>query len=154
MIDEFPGYGVKCISKLQSHCANMTFANKSRFDKILQQVTHKGGESAMKYIKIFQNSQDLLFSVGNTYFDNQLMHLFLDNSHQGGKYTAKIASHQAELRKEEQFTDRKYLSITYIQIDYLNLDRSSGSDINNERANPVQTKCTFCGGANHSSVFL
>ena len=28
LIDEFPGDGVKCISKLQSHCANITFAEK------------------------------------------------------------------------------------------------------------------------------
>ena len=28
LIDEFPEDGVKCISKLQSHCANMTFSEK------------------------------------------------------------------------------------------------------------------------------
>ena len=28
LISEFPRYGVKCISKLQSHCANMTFSEK------------------------------------------------------------------------------------------------------------------------------
>ena len=28
LIAEFPGYGIKCIEKLQSHCANMTFAEK------------------------------------------------------------------------------------------------------------------------------
>ena len=28
LIAEFPKDGVKCIEKLQSHCANMTFANK------------------------------------------------------------------------------------------------------------------------------
>ena len=37
----------------------MTFADKSRYDRIFQQVTHKEGESAMTYIKRFQNSQDL-----------------------------------------------------------------------------------------------
>ena len=26
LISEFPGYGVKFISKIQSHCANMTFS--------------------------------------------------------------------------------------------------------------------------------
>ena len=31
------------------------------------------------------------------------------------------------------------------------MDISSGLGINNERANTVQTKCTFCGGANHST---
>ena len=43
LIAEFPKYGIKCIEKLQSHCANMTFAEKSRYDRTFQQVTHKGG---------------------------------------------------------------------------------------------------------------
>ena len=34
----------------------MTFADKSRYDKMFQQVTHKGGEYKMNYIKIFQNA--------------------------------------------------------------------------------------------------
>ena len=59
----------------------MTFAYKSRYDRIFQQVTHKGGESAMNYIKIFQNAQALSFSVGNTYSEDKLMHTFLDNFH-------------------------------------------------------------------------
>ena len=59
LINEFPGYGVKCIAKIQSNCANISFSGKSRYDRIFQQVTHKGGESAMKYIKIFQTAQDL-----------------------------------------------------------------------------------------------
>ena len=33
LISEFPKYGLKCIEKLQSHCANMTFADKSRYDR-------------------------------------------------------------------------------------------------------------------------
>ena len=45
----------------------MTFSDKSGYDRILQQVTNKGGESEMNYIKIFKNSQDLSDSVGNTY---------------------------------------------------------------------------------------
>ena len=28
LIAQFPKYGIKCIEKLQSHCANMTFAEK------------------------------------------------------------------------------------------------------------------------------
>ena len=51
LISEFPGDGVKCIAKLQSHCANMTFSDKSRFDRIFQKVIHKGGELEMNYIK-------------------------------------------------------------------------------------------------------
>ena len=52
------------------------------------------------------------------------MHTFLENFHQGGKYSAQIASHHAELRKEEKFTDQKYLSILSLQNDDLNLDSS------------------------------
>ena len=53
---------------------------------------------------------------------------------------AHIASHHVELRREKFCTDQKYLSIQYLQTDYLNLDRSSGYEINNERANIVNTK--------------
>ena len=45
LIAEFPGDGIKCIEKLQSHCANLDFSEKSRHDIIFQQVTHKGRES-------------------------------------------------------------------------------------------------------------
>ena len=79
------------------------------------------------------------------------MHIFLDNFHQGGKYAAQIAIHQEELRREGKFTDQKYLSITSLQTDYLNLYTSSGSGRNNKRENLVQKKCTFCGVANHSA---
>ena len=74
------------------------------------------------------------------------MYTFLDNFHQGGKYSAQIAIHQAELRREEKFTDQKSLNISSLQTDYLNLDSSSGFGRNSERAHAVQTKCTFCGG--------
>ena len=56
LIAEFPEDGIKCMEELQSHCANITLADKSRYDRIFQQVTHKGGESAINYIKIFQNA--------------------------------------------------------------------------------------------------
>ena len=39
------------------------------------------------------------------------MHIFLDNFHKGGKYYAKIAIHQAELRREESFTRQKNLNL-------------------------------------------
>ena len=58
----------------------------------------------MNYIKIFQSSQALSFSVANIYAEYQLMHTFLDNLRQGGKYSAQIVIHQAELRREEDFT--------------------------------------------------
>ena len=73
------------------------------------------------------------------------MHTF----HQGGKYSARIASHQAELRREEKFTYQKAFNISSLQTDYLNIDIRSGFGRNSERAHDVQKKCTFCGGANH-----
>ena len=48
--------------------------------RTFQQVTHKGGESAINYIKIFQNAHTLSISVGNSYAENQIIHTFLDNS--------------------------------------------------------------------------
>ena len=95
LIDEFPKDGIKCIEKLQSHCANMNFSDKSRYDRTFQQVTHKGGKSAINYIKRFQNAHALSVSVKNSYSEDQLMHTSLDNFHQGGKYSAQIANHQA-----------------------------------------------------------
>ena len=43
LIYEFLGNAVKYISKLQSHCANMTFSDRIRYAIIFQQVTHKVG---------------------------------------------------------------------------------------------------------------
>ena len=65
----------------------------------------------MNYIKILQNAQTLSVSVGNSYSENQLMHTFLDNFHQGGRYSTQIASHQAELSREETITDQKFYFI-------------------------------------------
>ena len=76
LIAEFPKDGITCLEKLQSHCANMTFADKSRYDRTFQQVTHKGGRSAINYIKRFQNAQALSVSVGNSYSEDQIMHTF------------------------------------------------------------------------------
>ena len=151
LISEFPKDGIKCIEKLQSHCANMSFPDKIRYDRTFQKVTHKGRESAINYNKIFQNSHALSVSLRNSYYEDQLMHTFMDNFHQGGKYSAQIAIHQTELRREEKFTVQKSLNISSLQTDYLNLDSSSGFGRNGERAHAVQTKCTFCGGTNHSA---
>ena len=71
------------------------------------------------------------------------MHIVLDNFHQYGKYTAHIASHQAYLRRKGKFTDQKYLSITSLQTDYLNIDSSAGSGKNDEVASLVKKKCIF-----------
>ena len=86
----------------------MTFADKSRYARTFKQVTHKGGESAINYIKIFQNAHALSVLVGNSYSEDQLMHTFMDNFEQGGKYSARIASHQEKLRREEKFTDKNH----------------------------------------------
>ena len=99
LIAELPTDGIKCIEKLQSHCANMYFSDKIRYARTFQQVTNKGGESAMNYITRLHNAHALSVSVGNSYSEDQLMHTFLDNFHQGGKYSAQIASHQTELRR-------------------------------------------------------
>ena len=74
---------------------------------MFQQVVHKGGESEINYIKIFQNDQALKASVGNSYTEYQLMHTFLDNFQQGGNYSAKISIPQAYLRREEKSIDQK-----------------------------------------------
>ena len=71
----------------------------------------------MNYIKKFQNAQALSVSMGNIYSWYQLMHIVLDNFHQGGKYTSQISNHQVELRMKETFTDQKYLSISSLQTD-------------------------------------
>ena len=59
------------------------FSGKIRYDKIFKEVTHIGGESVMNYINIFQNVKAVSVSIGNIYSENQLMHTFLDNFHQG-----------------------------------------------------------------------
>ena len=68
----------------------------------------------MNYIKKFQNARALSVSVGNNYSEDQLMHTFLDNFHQGGKYSVWIASNQVELRREENSTDQKSLTISFL----------------------------------------
>ena len=82
------------------------FCWKSRYDRLLQQVIHKGGDSTMNYIKIFQNSQDLSVSVENNFSEYQLIHILFNNFHQSRKYTEQIDSHQEELKREKTFTDQ------------------------------------------------
>ena len=129
----------------------MTFADKSRYDRTFQQVTYKVGESAINYIKRFQNAQKLSVSVGNSYSEDQIMHTFMDNFQQSGKYSAQLGRHQAELRREEQYPDQKCLNISSLQTEYLNLDSSqSGSRKHNEKAHSAKANCTYCGLSNHS----
>ena len=56
--------------------------------------------------------------MGNSYSEDNLINIFLDKIHQCGKYTAQIASHQEELRREKNFTDQKYLSISSLHTEY------------------------------------
>ena len=70
-------------------------------------LTHKGGELAINYIKRFQNAQALSVSVGNSYSEDQIMHTYLDNFLQSGKYSTWLASHKVELRREEKFPYQK-----------------------------------------------
>ena len=122
----------------------MIFADKSRYDRTFQQVTHKGGESALNYIKRFQNAQALSVSVGNSCSEEQIMHTFLDNFHQSEKYSAQLASHQAELRREKKYPDQNILNISSLQTDYLNIDNSnSESSRHNERAHSVRKSAHF-----------
>ena len=72
------------------------------------------------------------------------MHTFLDNLYKGKRYSAQIESRQAEMRKEETFFDQKSLSISDLQIDYLNLETPVR---NNKRANFSQSRCSHCGGS-------
>ena len=67
---------------------------------MLQQVIHKEEDSAINYIKIFQNSKALEISVENSYTDYQLIRNFLDHFRKIVKYSTQIASHQAELIRE------------------------------------------------------
>ena len=71
------------------------------------------------------------------------MRIFLYNFHQGGKYTEQLAIHQAELRREKTFTDQKYLSITSLQTEYLNLEGSTYSGRYNKIENIVNKNSLF-----------
>ena len=55
------------------------------------------------------------------------MHILSDKFLQATKYIKYIANRQAEIRRNEKFTNQKYLFIIPLQTDYLNLDRSSVS---------------------------
>ena len=67
LFDEYPGDGVKAIKILKSQCANMTFSNQGRYNRLFQQVIYKGGDSDINYIKIFQNDEAFIISLGNSY---------------------------------------------------------------------------------------
>ena len=75
LIDECTGDKVQSISRLQSQCANMTFSDQIRYNIMFQKLVHKGGESEINSIKIFQNSKALAISVENSYTEDQVMHI-------------------------------------------------------------------------------
>ena len=56
---------------------------------------HKGGESEINYIKIFQNAKALAILVVNSYTKYKLMQNLLDNLQQGENHSSQIASHQS-----------------------------------------------------------
>ena len=72
---------------------------------------------------MFQNDEAFSISVVNIYTEDHLTHTFSENFHQGVKYSSQIESHQAELIKDK-IIDQKSISISDLQIDYLNLDNS------------------------------
>ena len=89
LIYELPMDGIKCIEKLQSHCENINFAEKSIYGRTFQKFTHQGGEYAMNYIKRLHNAHALSVSVVNLYSEYQMMHTFLDKFNQGGNILLK-----------------------------------------------------------------
>ena len=44
LIPEFPMDGIKCIENLQSHCENLTFSNKSRYNMTIKRSHIKEGD--------------------------------------------------------------------------------------------------------------
>ena len=52
LIYEYLGYVVQAIMILQLKCANMNFSDKSKCNRLFQQVLHKEGESEINYAKI------------------------------------------------------------------------------------------------------
>ena len=77
LIDNYPWDGLHAITILQSQCENMTFSEKSRPNRLFQQVVQIGGESETNYIKIFQNAKTLAISMVNGYFEYQSIHTLL-----------------------------------------------------------------------------
>ena len=130
LTNECPGYGLQKISRLKSQCENMNFSEQIRYNRLFKQVVNKGGESAINYIKRFNNAKALEISVGNGYYEYNLIHTFLDNFQKFGKYYAQIAIYQVELRRQEKFINEKLFSLSDLKIDYLNLENSVR---NNER---------------------
>ena len=63
---------------------------------LFQKVVHEVGESAIKYINIFQNAKYLVILVVNSYYYDQLIHTLLENLLKGVIHSSQIVSHQLE----------------------------------------------------------
>ena len=59
LIYEYSGGVLQDLTRLQYQCADMTFYEKSRYNRLFHKVVHKGGESEIKYTKRFQNEKRL-----------------------------------------------------------------------------------------------
>ena len=82
--------------------------------------------------------------VVNSYNEDNLIHTFLEKFQQSVNFSDQIAIRQAYLRRKEKSIDQKSLSISDLQIDYLNLEDSG---INNWGANFAQPRCSNCKGS-------
>ena len=63
----------------------MIFSEQIKYHRLFQQVIHKGGESEINYINIFQNAKALEILGGNSYSQDQVMYTFLEIFKKGGK---------------------------------------------------------------------
>ena len=92
----------------------MNFSYKSRYNGLFQKVIHKVGESAINCIKIFQNAKTLEISVETSYYEDQLIHTFLEIFQQGRRYPPRIAIYQEKLGREGNLLIKNhYLYLTY-----------------------------------------
>ena len=71
-MDGCPGDGVQDISRLKYQYENNNFYDQSRYNKMFQQVVHKGEDSEINYVKIFQDAKVLVISVVNIYTEDNL----------------------------------------------------------------------------------
>ena len=93
---------------------------KITFNILFQQAIQTWGESEINYIKILHDYESLVTSVGNSYSRNQLIHTFFENFHWGVKCSAHIASHQEEMRREENLLIKNhYLYLPWNMITWI-----------------------------------
>ena len=97
--------------KLSQYCNHnvqtLPFLTKADIiERFRKSCTKEGIEQSniLKYFRILRLWQ---ISAGNSCTEDQRIHTFLETFQQGGKYYTQIASHQAELRREEKTIDQK-----------------------------------------------